>query len=235
MDPQTFGLSLCAVLLLATSSVSGLLLLERRNYLLAALWLLLSASGLSFLFFGLYGVPAAYDISRFCDAITTGLGMPTLATAGLMAATHQYRPSKMLSAMLVLAVLAVAMLLGLAGAPPAVQIALCAATWTLFSLYLAYFAWRLARIGAFLHAAGVLLVLVCVQTAVLGGHWRQWAGGGEALRDEQFLLLAGAFLCLELFLAYSALERSVQGAGINRPGRNSVRRSSLRTARRRPC
>lgn len=208
MDSQAFGLSLATVLLFATSSISGFLLLGKRNYLLGALWLLLSLSGFSFLLFGLYGVPVAYEISRFCDEISKSLGIPIVATAGLMAVTHHYKPSKVLSIVFLFAVLAAVLLLELADSVFHVKQAVSVGMWVAFSIYLWYFARRLVHIGQLGHAAGVVVVLVSVQAVIVAGNVQQLAGGDEPFRYYLSEIIAAAFLCLELFFAYCAMERS---------------------------
>lgn len=204
MDIQTFALSLATLLLVTIASISGWALLGKRNYLLSSLWFILAFSGLNFLLFGLYGVLAAYDIANLCDVFSRGIGVPIVATAGLMAVTHRYRPSARASLFFLSIVLLGAALLesvtGIAWVEPCFRIV----AWGAFSVYLWYFAKRLADVGEYLHAIGVAVALFGVQIIVIS------TGLVDAQNRMSYFMIEGAvaaYLCLELFYAYCALER----------------------------
>ena len=197
MDLHTFSLSLATFLLVAVAGVSGMALIDRRNYLLGDLWLLLAFSGCCFLFHGVYRAPATYDIAQLCDAFFKGMGGPLLATAGLMAVTHQYRPSRFASALILCAAVAVATQLEVDERLDTLRMVLRVATWSAFSIFLWYLAGRLAKVGEHRHALGVLLAMLTAQAiAVLAGVHLVLEG------------LAASYLCIELFYAYCALERA---------------------------
>jgi len=207
MDTQTFGLAMAAVLLVATSGMSAFALGRQGNHLLAALWLLPCLSGMSYLLFGLYGILIALDISRLCDEILMVLGMPIVATAGLMAATHGYKPSKRASTVFLVAVLAAVALLELADSVFRVKQALSLGMWLAFSIYLWYFARRLARVGAFAHAAGIVAAVLSAQAVLVARNLQGMAGIGASFSFQLFEILACTFVCAQMFLAYRALEQ----------------------------
>lgn len=204
MDIQTFSLSLAAFLLAAVASVSGLALLSRHNYLLGDLWLLLAFSGLCFLVYGVYGEPAAYNVSQLCDAFFKGIGLPLVATVGLMAVTHQYHPSRWASAAILGAVLAGAILLEMDDGLAPLRIVLRVSAWSGFAAYLWYFAKRLVSVGEYRHAFGVVLLLA--QAVVVLKGVTATGAGSEQLMYLVFEGVAASYLCIELFYAYCALE-----------------------------
>jgi len=204
MDMYTFSLSLAAFLLAAVASVSGLALIARRNYLLGDLWLLLAFSGLCFLFYSVYGAPAAYSASQLCDTFFKGIGIPLVATGGLMAVTHQYHPSRWASAAIVGAALAGAVVLEMDDGFAPLRTVLRVGAWSGFSLYLWCFARRLVAVGEYRHAFGVRLLLVlavAIPSGIAGNE-----AGGEQLAYLIFEGVAASYLCIELFYAYCALE-----------------------------
>ncbi|MTW10107.1 hypothetical protein GM658_05785 [Pseudoduganella eburnea] len=204
MDIQTFALSLATLLLVTIASTSGWALLGKRNYLLGGLWFILAFSGLNFLLFGLYGVSVAYDIANLCDVFSRGLGIPVVATAGLMAVTHRYRPSVRASlfvlSMVLLGTALIESVTGIAWLEPCFRIG----AWAMFSVYLWYFAKRLADVGEYLHAIGVSVALFGAQVVVIS------TGIVDTQNRMFYFMIEGAvaaYLCLELFYAYCALER----------------------------
>ena len=207
MDSQTFGLAMAAFLLVVTSGTSAFALGRRGNYLLSALWLLPCLSGASYLLFGLYGILIAHDISRLCDEILMVLGMPLIATAGLMAATHDFKPSKRISTVFLIAVLAAVALLELADSVFRITQALSLGMWLAFSIYLWYFARCLVRVGEFAHAAGIVAAVLSAQTVIAARNLHGLAGIGASFNVQLFEILACTFMCAQMFLAYRALEQ----------------------------
>jgi len=204
MDIHTFSLSLAAFLLAAVASVSGFALIARHNYLLGDLWLLLAFSGLCFLVYGVYGEPAAYNVSQLCDTFFKGIGIPLVATVGLMAVTHQYHPSRRVSAAILGAALAGAVLLEMNDGLAPLRIILRAGAWSGFAVYLCYFAKRLVSVGEYRHAFGVLLL--SAQAVVVLKGLTATGAGSEQLMYLVFEGVAASYLCIELFYGYCALE-----------------------------
>ena len=208
MDALTLSLTLVTLLLAAIAGALGFSLLGQQNYLLGGLWLILAFSALNFLLFGLSGELAAYNIAYLCDAFCRGIGVPVLATAGLMASTHRYRPSARASLIFMSAVLLGAALLGMVDTMSWLGPCIRIGSWAGFSIYLWHFAKRLAGVGEHLHAVGVAVALFGAQLAMVSAGVVE-EDHSERLRYYILESVTASYLCLELFYAYRALERSV--------------------------
>ncbi|MEX6867297.1 hypothetical protein AB2D15_34770, partial [Pseudomonas aeruginosa] len=67
--------------------------IRRKNYLLGLEFLIVGISASNFTTFIATGWQANYNIAIFLDAFSRGVGVPVIATLGLMAVTHDYKPS----------------------------------------------------------------------------------------------------------------------------------------------
>jgi hypothetical protein len=207
MDSKTLILCTATVLLLATSLIYGLKFLARRNYLLGIEWLVVTLSTSNLLVYLLSGAQAAYKVSYFCDAFSRGFGIPVIATAGLMAVTHRYKPSTFADiAFFAAAIGGTAVLVSstLVAKPLPYFYVLM---WTAFSVYLAYFAWRLMRAGATGNALGVVVALVLAETVAWTYDLFQFQNDDGRVMFYTFALTTWSYLVVQLYYAYGALER----------------------------
>jgi len=205
IDQQLFFLSFGV--LAATSSIFGLKFFRKGNHLLGAEWLLIALSTASILVYALGSVDAAYDVAYLCDAFLRGCGGPPIMILGLMAVTHEYKPLPYFDLYLFGGATAGTAALVEADAAARYMPVFYLCTWTLLSIYLAYFAWRLLRMRVVRHAIGVALVAVLAQAVAVAYDFFTLPGDEENL---YFYILAApvwSFLCVEMYYAYCALER----------------------------
>jgi hypothetical protein len=212
MDTRTLILCTATLLLLATSLIYGLKFLGRRNYLLGVEWLVVTLSTSNLLVYLLSGAQTAYKISYFCDAFSRGFGIPIIATAGLMAVTHRYKPSTFTDLVFFVGAIAgTAMLMSagfFAGPLPYFYVLM----WTAYSVYLAYFAYRLMRTGKGGHAFGVVVALVLGETVAWTYDLFPFPHDDGRVLFYTFALTTWSYTLVQLYYSYGALERAESAA-----------------------
>lgn len=214
MERNLYLLCFAMFVLVATSSIHGIKFLRKGNYLLGFEWLVVTFSASNFLLFALGGVQFSYRISFFCDAFSRGFGIPVIAVAGLMAITHRYRPSALMDVLFFAGAVAGTVVLVSVDAVAQPRPYFYVVMWSLFSVYLAWFAWKLLNAGEGLHAFGVFVVMVMAQAIACIYDFHVLPGD-----DAQHLIfftlacLTWSLMCVELYYAYDALERAEQGSG----------------------
>ncbi|CAG2151299.1 hypothetical protein [Cupriavidus numazuensis] len=208
MEPSFYILCLSIATLVATSLIFGLKFLGKRNYLLGFEWLVVTFSASNFLLYFLGGVQFSYRISYFLDAFSRGFGIPVIATAGLLAVTHRYKPSILVDILFFAAAVAGTAVLVSADFVVEPKPYFYVAMWSAFSVYLAYFAWRLLRAGEGLHAFGVLAVLLTCQAIASIYDFYKIPGDDEHAIFYVLACLTWSFMCVVMYYAYGALERA---------------------------
>ncbi|MCS0630521.1 hypothetical protein NX786_14370 [Telluria mixta] len=208
MELKNLILCLATVLLLATSLVYGVKFLRKRNYLLGVEWLVVTLSTSNLLIFLLSGAQIPYAISHFCDAFSRGFGIPVIGTLGLMAVTHRYRPSKLVDVLIFAGSAAGTAVLvysdAVAGPLPYFYVLM----WTVFSLYMMYFAYRLLRAGEQRHALIVIVGLVAGEAIACIYDFYRIPGDNDMAIFFTLALTTWAFNIVEMYYAYGALERA---------------------------
>ncbi|MDC0662685.1 hypothetical protein [Marinobacter sp. SS21] len=209
MDTKIAILCAATVLLWSTSLIWGLKFLKRKNYLLGIEFLVVTVSTTNLFIYLLIESQLAYDISYFLDAFSRAAGIPIIATAGLMAVTHNYKPSKVVDVVFFVGAFAgTAALLSLdvfAKPLPYFYVAM----WTGFSIYLVCFASRLMRAGEARHAVHVFLAMVCSQTIAVIYDFFPIPGDEHQIIFLILALTTWSYLVVVLYYAYLALERAV--------------------------
>lgn len=200
-------LCLAIAVLVTTSLIYGLKFLRKRNYLLGIEWLVVTFSGTNFLLYFLGGVQFSYGISYFCDAFSRGFGIPVIATAGLMAVTHRYKPAILVDILFFVVAIAGTAVLVAADAVAQPKPYFYVVMWSAFSVYLAYFAWKLLSAGEGLHAIGVVMVLLTSQAIACIYDFYKIPGDDDRAIFFTLACLTWSLLCVVLYYAYGALER----------------------------
>ena len=212
MDLRSYALCLSTLVLVASSLVYGLRFLGRRNYLLGVEWLVITFSATNFLFYMLSGAHVSYTVSYFCDAFSRGFGIPVIAIAGLMTATHGYKPSTLVDVWFFVVGFVAALLL--VASDSAIKPYFYVVMWAAFTVYLAYLAKRLLDAGKRRHALRVMLALSpSLVIACIYDFYK--IPGDEQNVVMNFYFLAGlswAYLLVELYYAYGALDGMEPGA-----------------------
>lgn len=206
MEIQQYLFILSVGVLAMTSSTFGIAFLVKGNCLLGVEWLVIAFSSASILVYALGDVDAAYTAACFCDALLRGCG-PVIMILGLMAVTHDYNPLRYLDIYLFGGAMAATAALMACDAAAGLMPAFYLCMWSVLSLYLAYFVWRLLKMRTYGHAFAVGLVLAAAQAVAVIYDFYTLPGDDEHLG---FYLLAApvwSFMCAEMYYAYCALER----------------------------
>ncbi|MBN3786822.1 hypothetical protein [Burkholderia sp. Ac-20353] len=208
MEFKFYLYCLADLALIVTSLVYGVKLLKKRNYLLGVEWLVVTFSATNLMINALTGAQVFYSISLFCDAFSRAVGIPVIAIAGMMAVTHRYKPSIVVDVVYVAGALAATVIVWAAdfmvGPKPYFYLVM----WSLFSIYLAYFAKRLLSVGERLNAVGVILALVSAQTIASTYDFYHIPGDDDHMIFYIFALLTWSYQSVSLYYAYCALERA---------------------------
>lgn len=209
MDIKLVVFLLADAAMVASAAIYGWKLLRQRNYLLGLEWWVVGVSGTNFFFYSLSGSARLYDISYFFDAFSRAFGFPVIAVAGLMAATHRYKPSALADVAFFAGSIVGTIVLLYVGALEPVKPYFYLVMWGLYSVYLAYFVWRLLRVGENLNALGLGLALVSAQ--VIATIYDFFHIPGDDDQHTLFYIAALSTWGYSLFAtyyAYCALERA---------------------------
>jgi hypothetical protein len=210
MEPKIILLLLSDLLLLMTTLVYGVKMLRRGNVLLGLEWLVVTVSTTNLLIYLLTEIQLAYDVSLFLDAFSRAFGIPLIATAGMMAVTHGYKPSMRTDIVWFVGAFAATFALTTLDAFAKALPYFYLVTWTGFSVFLAYFAWRLWRIGEKGHAVALWLALIAAQAIATIYDFYQIPGDQDHVIFLILALTTWAFLTAVSYHAYVALERSTE-------------------------
>ncbi|WP_207888114.1 hypothetical protein [Pseudomonas sp. 30_B] len=220
MDARTLVLCLACFLLVLSGFVFGYKFLKKRNYLLGVECLVIAFSASNALIFFLTNSGIAYEISHFLDAFSRGFGVPIISIIGLMAVTHGYKPSKSKDFLMFVVTFAATFVLILADFMVKPLPYFYIAMWSLFSIYLVYFASRLVVVGAYLQALGVIIAMLAGQ-AIASIYDFYKIPGDETNVVLNFYVLAlstWAFMLSQFYYGYGALER-LKGSSVMLPAR----------------
>lgn len=207
MDTKTIILMLADVLLLVTSLICGFKFLKKRNVLLGIECWVVTVSTSNMLIYLLSGSKTSYSISFFLDAFSRGFGIPVIATAGLMAATHRYKPSKLTDIVWFLAAFGGTFVLVMADFVAKPLPYFYVIMWTAFSIYLAYFASRLLQIGAFSAALALLIALFGGQAIACIYDFYKIPGDTDKMIFFTLALTTWSYTLVAMYHAYCALMR----------------------------
>lgn len=205
---------LAAVVLIATSLIFGLRFIRKRNFLLAGELLVVTFSATNLLINALSEVPAFLNVSLFCDAFSRSFGIPVIGIAGLMMASNRFRPSTFVDVMLFAIGLVVTVIVWtadfLTGPKPYFYLAL----WTLFSIYLVYFAIKLVRVKEKLQALTVLVAMIAAQAIASIYDFYRIPGDDDHVIFYTLALLTWSFLGFAMYHGYCAMERAGNRASV---------------------
>lgn len=184
----------------------------RKNYLLGFEWLIVAFSASNLLIFLMTGWQINYSISFFLDAFSRGFGVPIVAMLGLMAVTHDYKPSVAKDILIFAATFAATFVLVLAdfvkGPLPYFYLFM----WSCYTIYLAYFTWRLLRAGENLHALLNALVTAAALAIAIVYDFFPIPGDDDKMLFMIYALTTWGCQIIQLYYAYGALGRAKVGA-----------------------
>ncbi|WP_322058523.1 hypothetical protein [Paraburkholderia sp. J63] len=215
MDLRSIVLMLSSALLALSSFFYGWKVVKKRNYLLGIEMWVVGVSATNAIGFFATGNAVSYEVAHFFDAFSRGFGMPIIAVAGLMAITHNYKPSGRVDVLLFVAATAITLVFVTTHFFDGVLAYYNVVMWTLFSLYLAYFIKRLLGIGAGFQATALLVGLVTSQAIACIYDFYKIPGDetNVVFNFYTLALCSWAYLMAAIYYAYCALERA-QNRGI---------------------
>lgn len=196
------------LVLIATSLIYGIKFLKKRNILLGGELLVVTFSATNLLVNALTEIPMYLNVSLFCDAFSRSFGIPIIAVAGLMAASHRFKPSAFVDVLLFALGLVVTVVVWAADFMKEAKPYFYLALWSLFSMFLVYFAVRLVRAGEKFQALSVILAMVFAQTIASIYDFYPIPGDDDHVVFYIFALLAWSLLGVAMHHAYCALERT---------------------------
>ncbi len=196
------------ILLIICGLYYGAAFIGRRNYLLGGEFLIVGISATNFAIFIVTGWLANYNVAIFLDAFSRGVGIPVIATLGLMAVTHDYKPSPLNDIVLFLAGFALAANYFMSSSFKLFLPYFYIVMWLAYTAYLAYFIWRLVRARELLHALATTLGGVAGLTIAFRYDFFPIPGDDSKMVFMTFAFLTWSYSIVQSFYAYGALQRS---------------------------
>ncbi|WP_047286505.1 hypothetical protein [Pseudomonas protegens] len=205
-----FALVSCVVLVLC-GLCYGVAFIRRNNYLLGLEYLIVGISATNFTTFIATGWQANYNVAIFLDAFSRGVGVPVIGTLGLMAVTHNYKFSLSKDVVIFVAGFAATAGYFLSGNMKELLPYFYVIMWSLYTLYLCYFTWRLARAGESFHALATMLGGAAGLAVALRYDFFPIPGDETKLIFMTFAFLTWSYSIVQLYYAYHALKYSKKG------------------------
>jgi len=181
---------------------------RRKNYLLGGEFLIVGISATNFTVFLVTGWLVNYNAAMFLDAFSRGVGIPIIATLGLMAVTHNYKPSLASDVLLFLAGFAAAAIYFMSNSFKEFLPYFYVVMWLAYTAYLVYFVWLLARAREVLHALATALAGVAGLTIALRYDFFPIPGDDTKMLFMTLAFLTWSYSIVQSFYAYGALQRS---------------------------
>jgi len=206
---------LSCILLVLSGAIYGFKFIGKKNYLLGLEWLIVAFSGSNLLIYLFTEWKVNYSISFFLDAFSRGFGIPIVATLGLMAVTHNYKPSVLKDLVIFAASFAATFVLVLADFVREPLPYFYVLMWSCYTLYLAYFTWRLIRVGESLHALATAVGAVAALVVAIVYDFFPIPGDDNHMIFMTFALTTWSYTLIQMYYAYGALGRAM--AGSSRP------------------
>lgn len=203
---------LSCILLIISGSVFGTKFLRQRNFLLGFEFLIVAFSATNFLIYLLTEFQINYDISFFLDAFSRAFGIPIVAVLGMMALTHDYKPSVAKDVLIFAVTFAGTFVLISVDFMIKPLPYFYVVMWGAYTIYIAYFIARLAGLGERLHALGMTAsALVGLAVACIYDFFP--IPGDESKVVFLTLALASwAYMMAQVYYAYLAFQRAKESA-----------------------
>lgn len=213
MDYRLLSICVCTMVLSATGFFYGTRFCKKHNYLIGIEWYLLAISSANFMVYELTHSPICWAGVMFLDTFSRAFGLPITTVAGLMVLTHRFKPTLRADAALFL-IPAAATLVLLTDAMATMLPYFLLAMWTLFTLYLFYFAFQLLKFGERRHALWMMVVALLNQAIATMYDFYKIPGDETniILNFYTIALLVWAYLTVQTYYSYCALERAMAAA-----------------------
>lgn len=202
-----FGLVACIVLALA-GWIYGTKFLKKKNYLLGLEWWIVAFSATNFVSYMLTASNVNFSITMFLDSFSRSFGMPVIAVIGLMALTHNYKPSAFKEVMLFVLAFAGTFVVFLADFFQEIRPYFYVTMWVFLVIYLFYFIICLARAGEIFHALATTITAVVSLAVAVVYDFFPIPGDDTHMIFMTWAFVTWGYAIIQLYYAYDALERS---------------------------
>lgn len=210
METRDIAALLTCVLLVTSGATYGIKFLRKGNFLLGLEWLIVAFSGSNLLIFLLTQWKVSYNISFFLDAFSRGFGIPIVTVLGLMAVTHDYKPSKLKDALIFSITFAGTFVMIKADFMVKPLPYFYVVMWSAYSVFLVYFIGRLLGAGERLHALGVTVAAVSALTVACIYDFYPIPGDDSKAIFMSIALVTWSYMMIQLYYAFFALARAKQ-------------------------
>lgn len=202
-----FGLVACIVLALS-GWIYGAKFLKKKNYLLGLEWWIVAFSATNFVSYMLTASNVNYSITMFLDSFSRSFGMPVIAVIGLMALTHNYKPSAFKEVMLFVLAFAGTFVVFLADFFQEIRPYFYVITWSILVMYLFYFIICLVRAGEAFHALATTITAVVSLAVAIVYDFFSIPGDNTHMIFMTWAFVTWGYAIIQLYYAYEALERA---------------------------
>ncbi|OWJ88964.1 hypothetical protein B6S59_31985 [Pseudomonas sp. A46] len=199
---------LSCVLLILSGVVYGTKFVRKRNFLLGFEFLIVAFSASNFLIYLLTEIQINYDISFFLDAFSRAFGIPIVAVLGLMALTHDYKPSAFKDVLIFAITFAGTFVLISADFMAQPLPYFYVVMWAAYTLYISYFIIRLIGLGEKLHAIGMTLSALLGLAVACIYDFVPIPGDESKVIFLTIALSSWAYMMVQQYYAYLAFERA---------------------------
>lgn len=213
MDARLLSICIGAIALAATGFFYGVKFCQKRNYLIGVEWFALAISSTNFMVYELTHWNITYLGVLFLDTFSRAFGLPIVTVAGLMVLTHRFRPTIGVDVLLFVGTAIATLFLLIEIFAPVLAYFLLA-MWTIFTIYLVYFAYRLWMFREKAHAFGVLFAALLNQIIAYMYDFYKIPGDETniIMNFYTLALFTWAYLTVQVYYSYCALERAMDGA-----------------------
>ncbi|MCG9481189.1 hypothetical protein MCL30_05260 [Acinetobacter pittii] len=202
-----FGLVACIVLALS-GWIYGAKFLKKKNYLLGLEWWIVAFSATNFVSYMLTASNVNFSITMFLDSFSRSFGMPVIAVIGLMALTHNYKPSAFKEVMLFVLAFAGTFVVFLADFFQEIRPYFYVITWSILVMYLFYFIICLVRAGEAFHALATTITAVVSLAVAVVYDFFPIPGDDTHMIFMTWAFVTWGYAIIQLYYAYEALERA---------------------------
>ncbi|WP_284119417.1 hypothetical protein [Acinetobacter seifertii] len=202
-----FGLLACISLALS-GWIYGAKFLKKKNYLLGLEWWVVAFSATNFASYMLTGSNVNFSITMFLDSFSRSFGMPIIAVLGLMALTHNYKPSTLKEILLFAFSFAGTFVVFLADFFQEIRPYFYVIMWGFLTIYICYFIICLARAGEVFHALATTITAVVSLAVAVVYDFFPIPGDTTHMIFMTWAFVTWGYAIIQLYYAYAALERS---------------------------
>ena len=181
---------------------------RKKNYLLGLELWVVGFSASNFVVFIATGSEFNYGISLFLDSFSRSFGMPIIATLGLMAVTHNYKPSILKDVLLFAAAFAGTFFVYLSDSFDEPRPYFYLVMWSGYTIYLCYFIVQLARAGEGAHALATAVGAAASLAVAIVYDFFPIPGDDTHMIFMTWAFITWSYSGIQLYYAYGALERA---------------------------